>query len=90
MTRLAIAAICGLWLLSGFAGEASAQTLSAFCEKNYRAYKASRGAKAFATGTDGSCWWGYGKRDLAAAQSFAVGACRRNGRPGCRVVESSF
>lgn len=69
---------------------AEAQTASNFCIGVYNKYKASRGPKAFVTGTDGSCWWGAGQKDITAAQQYALGACRRNGRPGCRLVESAF
>ena len=69
---------------------AEAQPLSPFCQGVYARYRNSRGPKAFAVGSDGSCWYGFGQRDLAAAQRYAINACVNDGRPGCRIVESSF
>jgi hypothetical protein len=90
MTRIyAAGLLLGVFGL-GFAETSIAQTLSPFCQGEYRKYAAQRGPKAFGVGSDGSCWWGYGQRDLAAAQAFVRNACVRNGRPGCRVTESSF
>ncbi|MBN8533041.1 MAG: hypothetical protein J0L51_03025 [Rhizobiales bacterium] len=89
MKKIALAALAAV-VLTWLPAEAEAQSASNFCIGVYNKYKASRGPKAFVTGSDGSCWWGAGQRNIAAAQQFALNACRKNRRPGCRLVESAF
>lgn len=76
--------------IAGMPVAAEAQRASNFCIGVYNKYKSMRGPKAFVTGSDGSCWWGAGQRNIAAAQQFALNTCRKNRRPGCRLVESAF
>lgn len=89
MKKLALAGIPAL-LLAWMPVTAEAQRASNFCVGVYNQYKAKRGPKAFVTGSDGSCWFAFGQRNIAAAQQTALGFCRRGRRPGCRIVETSF
>ncbi len=89
MKKLVLAGIPALFV-AWMPVTAEAQRASNFCVGVYNQYKAKRGPKAFVTGTDGSCWWAAGQRNIAAAQQHALGSCRKGRRPGCRIVESAF
>lgn len=89
MIKTVAAAALGLALVS-VAGEAAAQSLSGPCQFVYRQYRAANGPKAFAVSNYGTCGWWHGARTMADSQRNALNACRGEGRPGCRIVESSF
>lgn len=88
MKRLAFWSVLAL-SVAGTGTTAYAQRLSNFCERQYDQYMNAPSPRAFVTGADGSCWWGYGQRDVRAAIAFAMNACTSKGRPGCRVYSSS-
>lgn len=89
MKRIVGAFVLGTALV-GTVQEASAQSLSHSCQIVYRQYLSANGPKAFAITSYGTCGWWHGARTMADSQRNALNECRRMGRPGCRIVESSF
>lgn len=89
MIRLFGAAALGIAFFAT-AQQAAAQSLSPACQIVYRQYLAANGPKAFAITSYGTCSWWHGARTMADSQRNAISECRRQGQPGCRIVESSF
>jgi hypothetical protein len=89
MKRVVFAALCAA-IGTSFCDIASARNvaMSPYCQGIYFQYSNMSGPKAFAMGSDGSCWWGR-RGSVGESRSFAVNACRRNHRRGCHVVDSS-